>query len=304
MTTDHPPTQNVTGKSTCTAPGSGKVAQAPQLQDTEWPALVLAQKPSDQVPATLFHTGHPPRASNEGVGLPPQGLQPLGDPQHSDQPPPPLLTHGPSKNVRIHDDGFSTVLTKTERQANRHRGNGLPPKAPGGADARTFSLQGAPKVVTHDLYLENVRIPNDALNKDIAMSVIEHAKKNDIRVLSCLVKRNRFVHDQVGCKISVPVTQAQSCKCHNIWPLHVTCRDWVPRGGGNQSSDSWQGNRGNQKSRNSRNGSQWDNGYWDSRYEDDQDKRGNWRSSWEKEEELSGTTDYRSWYDRSTSEWE
>ena len=83
--------------------------------------------------------------------------------------------------------------------------------------------------MTCELYLENVAIPMGASNKEIAMSITAHGLKNGVRIMNCQVKRNKYVSDQVGCKITVPSTQSSLCKNHDIWPTHVACRDWIPR---------------------------------------------------------------------------
>ena len=92
-----------------------------------------------------------------------------------------------------------------------------------------FNLAGAPKIVSQELYLENLRIPAGSSNKAIAESVIGHGKKKQVSILSCWVRRNKYVRDVVGCKITVPSTQANKCKVQPIWPEHVVCRDWFAR---------------------------------------------------------------------------
>ncbi len=68
-----------------------------------------------------------------------------------------------------------------------------------------------------------------AKNRDIGMSITEHAAKHNIRIMRFYVKRNRYVSDVVGCKVTVPSTQVQQCKSSSVWPAHVTCRDWTPQ---------------------------------------------------------------------------
>ena len=134
--------------------------------------------------------------------------------------------HGPNKFFKPSSDGFNTMLSKTDLRAARQAQF---PRERNGAHSRTFTLKGAPKVVSCELYLENVNIPSGASNKDIGASITAHANQHDIRIMKCFVRQNRFVADQVGCKITVPTTQSQQCKATGIWPPHVTCREWVPR---------------------------------------------------------------------------
>ena len=65
-------------------------------------------------------------------------------------------------------------------------------------------------------------------NKDIATKVTKYAQEKGIRIMSCWVIRNRFVRDQVGCKVSVPKEQSQKCRT-DIWPQYITCREWEDR---------------------------------------------------------------------------
>ncbi len=121
------------------------------------------------------------------------------------------------------------MLSREEIQAARDANKCPPAKDPSTSSTRTFDLRGAPKVVTTDLYLENMSIPVGAINRDIAASITKHAAKYDIRIMRAMVRRNKFVNDQVSCRITVPSTQVAQCKSVGIWPTHVTCRDWKPR---------------------------------------------------------------------------
>ena len=82
----------------------------------------------------------------------------------------------------------------------------------------SVTLKGTPKLNTPELYLEQVQISSDMTNKDIADGVINYGQKKGIRILSCWVRRNRFNQETVGCKISVPASQADKCKGPYIWP--------------------------------------------------------------------------------------
>ena len=89
-----------------------------------------------------------------------------------------------------------------------------------------FKLSGAPKVEGHHLYLENISIPQGATNTDIIKSVISHGERHNIRIMSCFVRRNRYVRDQVGCRITVPQNQVHECKFSQMWGDSITVRDW------------------------------------------------------------------------------
>ena len=106
---------------------------------------------------------------------------------------------------------------KEERQ-NRSIGDNKP--------SNVFQLTGAPKVEAHHLYIQNLSIPQGASNGAIIKSVIEQAKKHDIRIMSCMVKRNRYIRDQVGCKITVPKNQVYECKFSQMWGKGIDVRDW------------------------------------------------------------------------------
>ena len=134
---------------------------------------------------------------------------------------------------------YATILSREEERALKrdHRPTYQ------GENASPFNLEGAPRIVTQDMYLENVKIPEGASNRQTAQSVMQHAKRNEIDIKFCVVRRNKFASDRVGCKISIPSTQIHRCKNHNIWPLHVTCRDWVPRAQMDSQGASYRGNR-------------------------------------------------------------
>ncbi len=148
------------------------------------------------------------------------------------------LQHGPGSRTRIDSNGYATILSRKEaeeakKHQTRHRvGDGA------------FELKGAPKISTQTLYLENVRIPEGSSNRDIAESVIVHARKHGVDIKSCWVHRNKYVSDRVGCKVSVPSDQVHKCKNLDIWPEHVICRDWelrtrrAPNSGGSFGSGS------------------------------------------------------------------
>ena len=98
-------------------------------------------------------------------------------------------------------------------------------------------------------------IPMGAKNRDIAASITKHAAKFNIRIMRAMVRRNRYVNDQVGCRITVPSTQVAQCKSVGIWPTHVSCRDWRPRSemqdrrvrGNRRNHDGYNSNWGNHK---------------------------------------------------------
>ena len=144
------------------------------------------------------------------------------------------MAHGPANRSVPELDGYARVLTNGEKKENKEKkqpkDRPQPNKQfPRSGNGSTFNLAGAPKIVTTELYLENLRVPSGSSNKAIMASVTNHGKKNQIRILNCWVRRNRYVKDVVGCKITVPSTQANKCKVQPIWPEHVSCRDWFSR---------------------------------------------------------------------------
>ena len=123
-------------------------------------------------------------------------------------------------------------------------------------------LCGAPRVQSFELYIENIIIDPKSSNKDIAANVTKYAANKGVRVMSCWVMRNRYVRDQVGCKISVPSNQVTTCKYEPMWPEHIICREWERRSRQQDSrknqdhyhdSENW-GSRG------SRNQEEWNSG--------------------------------------------
>ena len=140
-------------------------------------------------------------------------------------------------NVLMHEGPWQMVEKKTQRRktANLERARAAksaspPPlkeKAPQHIpDSPNFKLMGAPKVLTQELYLQNVYIDRKMPNKEIAEGVIRYGAKRGIQITACWVKRNRFTRYQVGCKLTVPRSEIEKCKDVNSWPEHITCRDW------------------------------------------------------------------------------
>ncbi len=170
--------------------------------------------------------------------------------------------HGHSKASAPDGDGFRTIMSREEIRDMRHNQK---KKSNEGNTSSTFPLKGTPKIVTSDLYLKNVTIPMGAINRDIGMSITKHATQHNIRVMRFYIRRNRYVSDVVGCKITVPSTQVQQCKSSNVWPAHITCRDWTPRkdvrpmreGGYGRQNNSRYGGFGNREYRDD----DYENGY-------------------------------------------
>ena len=144
--------------------------------------------------------------------------------------------HGASKRTEKEANGYSRVLGKEEIKERQEKKKEQARQAKG--KTASFKLEGAPKIVTQSLYLENVKVPVGASNGQVIASVCGHAKKNQIDVMACFVRRNKYVQNTVGCRITVAESQVQRCKFHNVWPQYVVCRDWVPR-----SSPHWNSSR-------------------------------------------------------------
>ena len=241
-------------------PGQQASAKPPAKPKDENVAAA-AESPIDAAdvkPVDLSTNKAPPQNGAHVREWPPLQRAPLPasasggqDPQVSVQSRPAPPPHGPGSRTTAPDrEGYSTVLTRQEAKDIKQTKTpaprvNRPPKSNLRKPAPMFDLEGAPKIVSHELYLENLRIPEGATNKAIAESVIEYGKKNHVRVLSCWVRRNKFVRDVVGCKISVPSTQSNKCKVQPIWPEHVVCRDWFARHEIMGNQDQTRSSRGN-----------------------------------------------------------
>ena len=136
-------------------------------------------------------------------------------------------------------------------------------------------LRGAQRIKTQELYVEQVQINSEMSNKDIAECVTEYCGNKGINIKSCWVRRNRYNNESAGCKISVPIEQAERCKNGGIWPDNIVCRDWEKSSNyyrGEASHDVYRhGDSGNERRRDyrppteSRNRTQPMNNYDDSR---------------------------------------
>ena len=75
------------------------------------------------------------------------------------------------------------------------------------------------------LYLRNIFTEGKS-NEELSSCVIQHAQTQGIRVMTADIINNRYVQDIVGCKIRVPLPQADRALEFGVWPEDITCRRW------------------------------------------------------------------------------
>jgi len=87
-------------------------------------------------------------------------------------------------------------------------------------------LRGCKPEKLATLYLENIQKSDDDNNQDILHAVKAHGRANGVRIVSAYTVRNRFCQDVVGCKIVIPVSQADKVMTPGFWAEEITCREW------------------------------------------------------------------------------
>lgn len=84
------------------------------------------------------------------------------------------------------------------------------------------------KVLTTQLYIENIEKEEGATDKDIEDLVKEHVghRPTQLMVMTARVIHNRFNHQICGCRITVPADKADIFLENQLWPEGITCRTW------------------------------------------------------------------------------
>ena len=130
---------------------------------------------------------------------------------------------------------------------------------------------------------------------DIIKMIKQHGQANGIRVMSAYIIHNRVCSDMVGCKITVPASQADRALSPDFWAKDIPCRIWEnrrTRQTRQQQQQRGSDSRPRPKGRDDRAGSERGRGRGDN-YRDNTERRGdpdyNRGRSWEA---AGGSYDY------------
>ena len=112
------------------------------------------------------------------------------------------------------------------------------------------------------VYIKNIEVDEEETDESIGHMVRDHCKANGIRVMQWKVIRFKTVHDVVGCRILVPISEERKTMNSQIWPKELEVRLW-------ENFETWRskwgGNRGQGYGQN------YENRAWDD--DDDYDHR-------------------------------
>jgi hypothetical protein len=93
----------------------------------------------------------------------------------------------------------------------------------------TTILTGAKRERSTVLYLRNIYISN-MTDEETARNVRKYGNEIGVRVMYCEVVHNRYCTDVAGCKIWIPQSQSDHALDFGMWPDHIACRKWEPKG--------------------------------------------------------------------------
>ncbi len=131
-----------------------------------------------------------------------------------------VIYHSPSASSKVqkHDDGFQIPKAHQKRLKQRKRRESQ--------RALIQSLKGFKPERKWILYLKNILKPDDVTEDELSSLITKYCKLKGIDVISAQIIYNRFSNTSVGCKITVPQSQASKAKEEVTWPDHIECRDW------------------------------------------------------------------------------
>jgi hypothetical protein len=87
------------------------------------------------------------------------------------------------------------------------------------------------------LYVRNIAV-EERSDEEIQRDVIKYGKMVGMRIMQVDVEKNRFCQDVVGCRIKVPISQAEKAESVGTWPDDVVCRKWESKRRYNGNGDT------------------------------------------------------------------
>lgn len=182
--------------------------------------------------------GQPASERTNDATLPPGGSQPSGSggapPDSPPQASPPSIT-SPTYSEMVQIPGEWNLVANRSNKKKLSNMSRMEAREPNSTSSRATSpklrrpkrtLRGCKAEAMITLYLEHIEMCAGDCDDDVVMSVREHGQEKGMRVTSAYIVKNRIRQDVVGCKITIPYSQADRAMSAGFWAEEITCRKW------------------------------------------------------------------------------